>query len=156
MLSKNIQYILLFIVLNFGALAIGSYFMNSGPSSDWYLTLKKAPWTPPGWVFGVAWFSIMICYSIYMANLILISEFKFFIWIVFSIQFILNISWNYFFFNQHLTMLGFLNIGLLTIVVGYFLFNFSGTMRLSTLWIAPYFVWLLLASSLNLYIVIKN
>jgi len=130
--------------------------MNSGPSSDWYLTLKKAPWTPPGWVFGVAWFSIMICYSIYMANLILISEFKFFIWIVFSIQFILNISWNYFFFNQHLTMLGFLNIGLLTIVVGYFLFNFSGTMRLSTLWIAPYFVWLLLASSLNLYIVIKN
>ena len=156
MLSKNFQYILLFIVLNFGALAIGSYFMNSGPSSDWYLTLKKAPWTPPGWVFGVAWFSIMICYSIYMANLILISEFKFFIWIVFSIQFILNISWNYFFFNQHLTMLGFLNIGLLTIVVGYFLFNFSGTMRLSTLWIAPYFVWLLLASSLNLYIVIKN
>jgi len=156
MLSKNIQYILLFIVLNFGALAIGSYFMNSGPSSDWYLTLKKAPWTPPGWVFGVAWFSIMICYSIYMANLILISEFKFFIWIVFAIQFILNISWNYFFFNQHLTMLGFLNIGLLTIVVGYFLFNFSGTMRLSTLWIAPYFVWLLLASSLNLYIVIKN
>ena len=156
MLSKNIQYILLFIVLNFGALAIGSYFMNSGPSSDWYLTLKKAPWTPPGWVFGVAWFSIMICYSIYMANLILISEFKFLIWIVFSIQFILNISWNYFFFNQHLTMLGFLNIGLLTIVVGYFLFNFSGTMRLSTLWIAPYFVWLLLASSLNLYIVIKN
>ena len=156
MLSKNIQYILLFIVLNFGALAIGSYFMNSGPSSNWYLTLKKAPWTPPGWVFGVAWFSIMICYSIYMANLILISEFKFFIWIVFSIQFILNISWNYFFFNQHLTMLGFLNIGLLTIVVGYFLFNFSGTMRLSTLWIAPYFVWLLLASSLNLYIVIKN
>lgn len=156
MLSKNVQYILLFIVLNFGALAIGSYFMNSGPSSNWYLTLKKAPWTPPGWVFGVAWFSIMICYSIYMANLILISEFKFFIWIVFSIQFILNISWNYFFFNQHLTMLGFLNIGLLTIVVGYFLFNFSGTMRLSTLWIAPYFVWLLLASSLNLYIVIKN
>ncbi len=156
MLSKNVQYILLFIVLNFGALAIGSYFMNSGPSSDWYLTLKKAPWTPPGWVFGVAWFSIMICYSIYMANLILISEFKFFIWIVFAIQFILNISWNYFFFNQHLTMLGFLNIGLLTIVVGYFLFNFSGTMRLSTLWIAPYFVWLLLASSLNLYIVIKN
>ena len=156
MLSKNIQFIVLFLILNFGALAIGSYFMNSGPSSNWYLTLKKAPWTPPGWVFGVAWFSIMICYSIYMANLILISEFKIFIWVVFAIQFILNISWNYFFFNLHLPILGLVNILLLTIVVGYFLFNFHLTLRLSTLWIVPYFVWLLLASSLNLYIVIKN
>ncbi|MBG7630888.1 MAG: tryptophan-rich sensory protein [Bacteroidetes bacterium] len=98
----------------------------------------------------------MICYSIYMTNLLLISEFKIFIWVVFAIQFILNISWNYFFFNQHLTVLGFVNILLLTIVVGYFLFNFSGAMKLSTLWIAPYFLWLLIASSLNLYIVIKN
>jgi len=48
MLSKNIQYIVLFLILNFGALAIGSYFMNSGPTSNWYLALKKAPWTPPG------------------------------------------------------------------------------------------------------------
>ena len=52
----------LFLLLNFGALAIGSYFMNNGPQSNWYLTLNKAPWTPPGWVFGVAWTTIMICF----------------------------------------------------------------------------------------------
>ena len=57
-------------MLNFGALAIGSYFTASGASSDWYQNLNKAPWTPAGWVFGAAWTSIMICYSVYMAYLI--------------------------------------------------------------------------------------
>jgi tryptophan-rich sensory protein len=47
--------IILFIVINFSALAIGSYFTENGVSSDWYMSLEKAPWNPPGWVFGVAW-----------------------------------------------------------------------------------------------------
>lgn len=156
MLTKKFHFTLLFIVLNFGALAIGSYFMNSGPSSDWYLALNKAPWTPPGWVFGAAWFSIMICFSFYMSNLLLKNKSKNFVWIIFAVQFVLNISWNYFFFNQHLTTMGFVNIFLLTVVVGYFLFNFRGIMKKSSLWILPYFIWLLLASSLNLYIILYN
>jgi len=155
-LRNKFQYVLLFIIFNFGALAIGSYLMNSGPSSNWYLTLNKAPWTPPGWVFGAAWFSIMICFSIYMANLFLKSNSKKNILLVFVIQFVLNISWNYFFFNLHHTILGFVNIALLTIVVGYFLFNFKKIMKIASFWIVPYFVWLLLASSLNLYIIIYN
>ena len=68
-MSKKFQYILLFILINFGALAIGTYLMDNGPTSIWYLTLNKAPWTPPGWVFGAAWFSIMVCFSIYIQNL---------------------------------------------------------------------------------------
>ena len=68
--------IILFLVLNFGALAIGSYFTDSGASSDWYQNLNKAPWTPAGWVFGAAWTSIMICYSVYMAYLIKINRNK--------------------------------------------------------------------------------
>ena len=107
-------------MLNFGALAIGSYFMNNGPSTDWYLTLNKAPWTPPGWVFGAAWFSIMICYSIYMSNLIIKSVVKNYVWMLFWVQFVLNISWNYFFFNQQLAIVGFLNITFLTIIVIYY------------------------------------
>lgn len=153
---SKIVWILIFLVLNFGALGIGSLLMNNGPTSNWYINLNRAPWTPPGWMFGVAWTTIMICFSVYMANLILKNDSKNFIWIVFAIQFVLNISWNYFFFNKHLTIMGFVNILLLTIIVGYFLFNFKEIMKLSSLWIAPYFIWLLIASSLNLYIVIKN
>ncbi|MDH3796458.1 MAG: tryptophan-rich sensory protein, partial [Flavobacteriaceae bacterium] len=61
--------LIVFLVLNFGALALGSLFTNMGISSDWYSELSKAPWTPPGWVFGAAWTTIMLCFSVYMAIL---------------------------------------------------------------------------------------
>ena len=64
---KRIALLVFFLLVNFGGLAIGNWLMNSGPSSTWYLELNKAPWTPPGWVFGAAWTLIMICFSIYLA-----------------------------------------------------------------------------------------
>ena len=66
---KPISYFFIFLAINFGGLAFGSWLMNNGPTSDWYSNLNKAPWTPPGWVFGVAWTTIMICFSIYLAKL---------------------------------------------------------------------------------------
>ena len=58
-----------FLFLNFVGLAIGSSFTGNGVSSVWYQNLVKAPWTPPGWVFGAAWSSIMIFFAIFMAYL---------------------------------------------------------------------------------------
>ena len=59
----------IFLILNFTALAFGGLFTSKGVPSEWYLTLLKAPWTPPGWVFGFAWSLIMICYAFYMGFL---------------------------------------------------------------------------------------
>ena len=42
--------LIIFLLLNFGALALGGLFTGSGVSSDWYNGLNKAPWTPPGWM----------------------------------------------------------------------------------------------------------
>jgi len=64
---KAFKLVLLFILINFGGLAIGGWLMNNGPSTEWYINLNQAPWTPPGWIFGVAWTSIMICFSVYLA-----------------------------------------------------------------------------------------
>ena len=47
---KFYKGLFLFIVINFGALAIGTWLMNDGPQSEWYSTLNQAPWSPPGWV----------------------------------------------------------------------------------------------------------
>jgi len=139
-----------FLLLNFSALGIGSWLMNNEPNSDWYLTLNKAPWTPPGWVFGVAWTTIMICFSTYLSYLVNIKVSNMF-WLLFIIQFILNVSWNFVFFNQHAIGFGLIVIMLLTVLIGYYLFNFVTEMGLKSLLIAPYFVWLLIATSLNAY-----
>jgi benzodiazapine receptor len=66
---KQLQLTFLFLVVNFAGLAIGSWSMNNGPISDWYINLNQAPWTPPGIVFGIAWTLIMVCFSIYLGKL---------------------------------------------------------------------------------------
>lgn len=150
-----LKKIVFFLFINFGSLGLGSWLMNNGPRSDWYNNLNQAPWTPAGWVFGVAWSFIMICFSVYMAYLFsqLTSE-K--VKIAFSIQVFLNIIWNFIFFNQHLILLGLITIILLTIVVFYIFFSFKNIMKTKSLLLLPYMIWLLIATSLNAYILFNN
>lgn len=144
-----------FLILNFSALAIGSLFTNSGVSSEWYQNLSKAPWTPPGWVFGVAWSSIMIFFAIYMAYLIKLKPKKIII-ILYSIQWILNIAWNpVFFYFQEIT-LGLICISLLTALITVLFFKYLKEQKIKTLLLAPYAIWLIIATSLNAYIFLYN
>ena len=152
---KLAKLIIFFMIVNFGGLAIGSWLMNNGPTSLWYTSLHQAPWTPPGWVFGVAWTTIMLCFSIYLGFLFL-KENKKKLKIIYSIQVILNVSWNYLFFNQHLVALALLSIVLLTAVVFYFFFKGSHNLKKIRYLLVPYMIWLCIATSLNLYILIYN
>ena len=155
----NNKYILflIFLIANFGALGIGTILMNEGPTSNWYTTLNQAPWTPKGWVFGVAWTTIMFLFSFYMTKLVLYYHNKnTFIVKIFLVQWLLNVSWNFIFFNQHLTVAGFVLIIILWLLVGYFTFNFIKELKWYTLLIAPYLIWLTIASSLNGYIILYN
>ena len=56
---------ILFSIINFSALYLGLLF--SGEACRWYYNLIRAPWEPPGWVFGAAWTTIMICLAFYMS-----------------------------------------------------------------------------------------
>ncbi|WP_139000621.1 TspO/MBR family protein [Hyunsoonleella aestuarii] len=152
---KLLKNIFIFLVINFGALYVGTLLMNNGPQTNWYMNLNKAPWTPPGWVFGMAWTTIMFCFSIYMAYLInILLNTK--IIILFSVQFILNVIWNYIFFNQHLVSIGLLVIIALTAIVTIMLYDYRKKLKLKSLLILPYFIWLCIATSLNMYILIHN
>ena len=152
---KLLKNIFIFLVINFGALAIGSRLMNNGPQTVWYTNLNQAPWTPPGWVFGAAWTMIMICFSIYMAYLYkLLPESK--VILLFAIQFVLNVIWNYIFFNLHLVGFGFTVIVLLTFIVATFTFSFKKELGFKTLLILPYLIWLCIATSLNGFILLNN
>ena len=148
--------IIIFLVLNFAALILGGLFTSKGVSSDWYADLSKAPWTPPGWVFGAAWTLIMICFAFYMANLWTSSENKKLIIALFAIQLILNIAWNPIFFQFHNVIFGLLVITTLTLLIGFLLFQYYSILKLKSLFILPYFIWLVIATSLNAYILFKN
>jgi len=152
---KKLKYLIIFLIINFGALGLGVWLMQNGPQTDWYLQLNKAPWTPLGWVFGAAWSTIMFCYSFYMMYLF-IAQPNTKVKILFTVQFILNVSWNLVFFNKHLITLGLLFILALTAIVTIFLYDYRKILGLKSLLIVPYFFWLCIACSLNLYILLYN
>ncbi|CAL2104789.1 translocator protein [Tenacibaculum sp. 190524A02b] len=154
--NKYVRFII-FLTANFLALAIGVWLMNNGPRTDWYLSLNKAPWTPPNWMFGVAWSFIMFCFSFYMTKLSFNYQYlnKKLI-VLYVVQWMLNVYWNYAFFNQHLTEVGLLIIVALWLLIGFFTFNFKKELKWVTLLIVPYLIWMTIATSLNAYIVFNN
>ncbi len=107
----------IFLAINFAALALGGIFTGKGVPSEWYQELTKAPWTPPGWVFGAAWTTIMICFSFFMAYAWnSVSSQKILI-AFFVIQWILNVAWSSIFFQFHFLTLGLITISALTLLI---------------------------------------
>lgn len=150
---------LLFLIINFSALAIGTILMGSSPGNNtWYQQLHKAPWTPPGWVFGAAWFSIMLCFSFFMYYKT--RDFQFSshreLIILFILQWFLNATWNSVFFNFHFIGLALIMIMALTILVAIFTWQGFKQQTYLGLLMLPYFVWLMIATSLNVYVYLKN
>ena len=143
---------LLFLLLNFGALAMGMQLITSPAQNTWYQALNLAPWTPPGWFFGVAWSSLMLCFSIYMAK----GNWNKKIGLLFGLQWILNVAWNPIFFRFHFVLAGLIILVLLLST----LFALHRTLQKeksqSILGILPYMIWLVVAMSLNGYVLLYN
>ncbi len=148
--------IVIFLILNFAALGAGSYFTSDGVASDWYNNLNKAPWTPPGWFFGFAWTSIMICFSLYMTAAWEETKNRNTLIIAYIFQWILNVIWNPIFFSFHQVILALGVIILLCLLVAFFYYKYKKELKLKSLLILPYLIWLVVASSLNAYVLFMN
>ncbi|MEO9257918.1 MAG: TspO/MBR family protein, partial [Crocinitomicaceae bacterium] len=72
------------------------------------------------------------------------------------IQIILNIAWNPVFFKLRNIKFGLIVIASLTVLIGFMLFYYFPVLKMESLLLIPYFVWLLIATSLNAYILVKN
>jgi len=158
MKNKFWYKLVILLMVNFGALALGAAWTDPGTNSDWYRLANQAPWTPPGWVFGAAWFTIGVTYSIMMAYLDTSVYGKWEEvqrWFWFSV--VLNIAWNPVFFALHAIGLSII----ILLALAYQIFNLVDFTRdklgWKVAWLGmPYFIWLMIALSLNLYISIMN
>ena len=158
MKNTLIYKFIILLMINFGALALGAAWTDPGTSSDWYVNANQAPWTPPGWVFGAAWFTIGVTYAVMMAFLDNskyrdLDQIQHWFWASVA----LNILWNPIFFSWHATWLG------VVILLGlsYCIFSLTDFARKALGWKVavfgmPYFIWLMIATSLNMYIAIMN
>jgi len=150
--------IVIFAILNFGALGIGGLLLGNPLTNTWYQQVHKAPWTPPGWVFGAAWFSIMVCYTAFMYYSTRTVPFSIHrpVYLFFIIQWVLNIMWNPIFFRWHMVGFGLIVIISLGVVVAYFTWYGFRNLTYAGLLMLPYLVWLAIAASLNAYVYLYN
>ena len=156
-MKKYITYIapsLVFIILNFIGLAIGGLSTNQGVTSDWYTSVVKAPWTPPGWVFGTAWTLIAITYGIMMSKLWRKGDKE--LITLFGLSLLQNMLWNPVFFTMQAVGLALILIINLNLLIFTIVHQTRKRYGWWFLWGLPYFIWLQIATSLNMYILLMN
>lgn len=130
----------------------GGHEMTFTSVKDWYLTLHKASWNPPSWVFGPVWTLLYI--SIAVSGWQIWSKIKpcsmrrrsFFFY---GAQLAANFSWSFFFFFLKSPLLGLLDLSLLIVLLAINIFYFIKLYRPAGLLLIPYFLWSLYAFFLN-------
>ena len=119
----------------------------------WYPTLVKPAWTPPNFVFPIAW---TILYALMGIAVWLVWEsptshkntaFSFF-----GIQLFLNFIWSYLFFYLYNPGLALLDILLMWIAIVVTIWAFWRHSKIASLLLVPYLVWVSYAFTLNWFI----
>ena len=156
-MKKFWHYFIICLLINFGGLALGSAWTDPGTSSEWYTTMNQAPWSPPGWVFGAAWFTIGVTFSIWGGLVFSKRVYEVELRLLYAFSVFFNILWNPLFFYLHATIAAATVIA----VLGAIIFMITDITRNGYGWkyaifSLPYFLWLMIANSLNWYIVIMN
>jgi len=131
-------------------LIVGSLASSNTATDTWYQGLIKSDLNPPGYVFGIVWPILYLFMGITAwRNIDTIK-------IDFYIQLFLNAIWSWLFFSFQLPLIALFDIWLLIFINIKILFIVSKQDKIGAILYAPYILWLLFASYLNVFIVLNN
>ncbi|RLU11804.1 sensory protein TspO [Pseudomonas prosekii] len=135
-----------------GAAASTGIMFKPGP---WYQALIKPRFTPPNWLFPVAWTAIylLISWAGYRLSLIPGSQEVLALW---AAQIALNTLWTPVFFGAHRIFAGMVIISLLWLVVAAMVVLAMCLDVITGLILLPYLAWLCVAAALNFSILRNN
>jgi benzodiazapine receptor len=133
--------------------------VSAGDTDPWYQQLDKAPGTPPGFVFGVAWPTLYTLMAIGACM----------VWRaagswkradmalgLFFFQLAPNLGWSLLFFRYHLPLLALIDIVILWIVAAMMIREFHRHSKIAAQLQYPYLAWLTFAAYLNAWVVFSN
>jgi tryptophan-rich sensory protein len=124
---------------------------NSGLENPWYASLAKPDFTPPGWMFGLAW---SVLYLLMGVALVLVlaargARGRQAAIIAFVVQLVLNLAWPPLFFRAHEIGPALILIIALLVAATVTAALFWRVRRVAGLLLLPYLAWLCLALALN-------
>jgi tryptophan-rich sensory protein len=142
----------LVFLLACGAAASTGFFFKPG---EWYESLVKPGFTPPNWVFPVAWSTIylLLAWAGYRLTLIPGSQEVLALW---AAQIALNTLWTPVFFGAQRIFAGMLILTLLWLVVAAMVVMALQLDVITGLILLPYLGWLCVAAALNFFILRNN
>lgn len=143
------------------ALLVGTVYMLQPDWYEWYSQLRKAPFNPPNYVFGIAWTILYMLFATsgFLAFRRLGDNEPALYWggiVLFEILLAMLAVWPFVFFHLRLIRLGLLIVGLSAlasigcVVIAWLLNVVAGALLI------PMPLWLLFAFALNLYITMST
>ena len=136
---------LIFLAACFVAGATGALF----PTGEWYKDLNKPSWTPPDWIFPVAWTTLYLCMS-YSAALVAKGPNGGIGLAFWALQLAINTLWTPVFFGLRRIKLGFFILVGLWASVAATMISFFVISPLAGWLFVPYLLWVSVAGALNL------
>jgi tryptophan-rich sensory protein len=148
---RQIVGLVVSLVLVFAAAGVASHFTTRSVA-EWYPTLAKPSWTPPGAVFAPVWTALYF----------LMAVAAWLVWrkagglaaarlplALFAVQLALNAAWSILFFGLRMPGLAFGELMLLWLVIVATLAAFRRVLPAAGLLLAPYLAWVTFAGALN-------
>ncbi|HML28104.1 MAG TPA: tryptophan-rich sensory protein [Hyphomicrobium sp.] len=141
---RNLASLIVFAGLVVLAASSGASFMPG----EWYAALSKPEWTPPNWVFPVAWtiLYILIAVAGWLA-------FRAGGWtpaiLAWSVGLVLNALWSYLMFGRHEIALALVDLCALWVMIVVFIIAAWPLSRSASYLFLPYWAWVTFAGALN-------
>jgi tryptophan-rich sensory protein len=124
---------------------------------DWYKTIRKPDWTPPDWVFPVAWTTLYLCMSLAAMRIAQSGDLRapqaLGFW---TIQITLNALWSPVFFGLRRMRAALIVVVLLWVAVAVTLVAFVRIDWIAGLLFLPYIAWVSTATALNAAVLRRN
>jgi tryptophan-rich sensory protein len=137
-------------MLTFSVAAFASQF----EPGEWYISIAKPTWTPPGWLFGPVWAILYLSMSVS-------------VWLVwrersqtgvllplgaYLVQLLVNGLWSWVFFGLRMIGLALIDLLVLLLLIAVTFSLFLGIRRAAGVLLIPYLLWVCFAGALNFQI----
>jgi tryptophan-rich sensory protein len=146
-----------FLLFGIFLIACGAAGATGGmfPPGAWYDALKKPAWTPPNWLFPVAWTTLYIFMSAAAARVAMMegAGLAMALW---ALQIALNTLWTPVFFGLQRLKAGLIILGMMWISVAACTLALFALDTVSGLLFLPYLLWVSVAGALNYSVVQLN
>lgn len=140
-----------FLAACFAAGSTGGLF----PPGDWYARLRKPWFTPPDWLFPVAWSTLYVCIAAAGAR-VAVSPDNALAMALWGLQIALNGLWTPVFFGLRRMKLGLVVLSALWLSVAATMAALWQVDWIAGLLFVPYLCWVSVAGALNLSVIRLN